>query len=166
LKLHTKQSVHREDGATWRQELLQRLASADRGRKVAAAFEADPGLGLVAPEGHVQPLSFYWGANQDNVGYLCRLAGIPVPVVANDSFVAGSMFWVRLEALRPLLDSHPSEWEFEPERGQVDGTFAHAVERVIQLAVQAAGYRMETAAALSGESEVPPGDYPYAQRGR
>jgi lipopolysaccharide biosynthesis protein len=164
LKLHTKQSVHREDGATWRQELLQRLASADRGRKVTEAFEADPRLGLVAPEGHVQPLSFYWGANQGNVGYLCRLAGIAEPVVARDTFVAGSMFWVRLEALRPLLDAHPGEWEFEPEQGQVDGTFAHAVERVIQLTVQAAGYRMETAAALSGEPEVSPGDYPYAQR--
>ena len=41
-------------------------------------------------------------------------------------FVSGSMFWVRLEALRPLLDAHLDEWEFEAEQGQIDGTFAHA----------------------------------------
>jgi lipopolysaccharide biosynthesis protein len=165
LKLHTKQSVHRQDGSSWRQELLIQLASAERSSGIIEAMRADPEIGLVAPEGHVQPLSFYWGANKENVGHLCRLAGIRAPSTTTDSFIAGSMFWARLEALRPLLDAHPAEWEFEPEHGQVDGTFAHAVERVVLLAAQAAGYRMATAASLCGAPEPSDQRYPYAKRG-
>jgi lipopolysaccharide biosynthesis protein len=164
LKLHTKRSEHRQDGSTWRQELLQRLASPDRGQAIAEAFQTDPTLGLVAPEGHVQPLSFYWGANEEAVEHLCRLAGIGPPEAESDHFIAGSMFWARLEALRPLLDAHPAEWEFEPEQGQVDGTFAHAVERVVQLCAQAAGYRMTTGAALCGEPEPAGRPYVYASK--
>jgi lipopolysaccharide biosynthesis protein len=164
LKLHTKRSAHRRDGDAWRREMLDRLLAPARAAAIARAFADDAALGLVAAEGHVQPLDYYWGANRDNVEYLATRLGMAAPDVARDRFVAGSMFWVRLEALRPLLDAHLDPWEFEDEAGQVDGTFAHAVERVIALASAAAGYRLSTAAALCGEPE-PDGAYPYAVRG-
>ncbi|HET7359722.1 MAG TPA: glycoside hydrolase family 99-like domain-containing protein [Rhodanobacteraceae bacterium] len=164
VKLHTKQSTHRHDGERWRRELLERLLAPGRAAVVARAFAADDALGLVAAEGHIQPLDYYWGANRDNVGYLATRIGMAPPKPDRDAFVAGSMFWARLEALRPLLDAHLDPWEFEDEAGQVDGTFAHAVERVIALACVAAGYRLTTAAALCGEPE-PGGTYPYAVRG-
>ncbi len=165
LKLHTKRSTHRRDGDTWRRELLGRLLEPARAQRIREAFANDPGLGLVAPEGHVQPLDYYWGANRDNVAYLATRLGIPPPDPERDRFVAGSMFWVRPAALRPLLDAHLDPWQFEAESGQLDGTFAHAVERVIALTVQAAGQRTATAAALCDEPE-PRGAYPYARRDR
>ena len=81
-----------------------------------------------------------------------------------DRFVAGSMFWVRLEALRPLLDAHLDPQLFESERGQVDGTCAHAVERLFGLCVDAAGFRWRPPPGPA-ESPIPPtAALPYARR--
>ena len=40
------------------------------------------------------------------------------------------MFWCRVDFLLPLLNSGLKPSDFESERGQVDGTAAHAVERI------------------------------------
>ena len=166
LKLHTKHSPHRQDGKRWRSELLDRLLSPDRVGNIFEAFARDRTLGLVAADGHVQPLSYYWGANEDNVRYLATRMGIAAPLADSDTFVSGSMFWLRLDALRPLLDAHLDDWEFEPEAAQLDGTFAHAIERVFGLCVRDQGLRIENAAAVCGEPDPStPGRYPYAKRG-
>lgn len=148
LKLHTKRSTHRADGEDWRRELTGRLLHADRAAGIFQAFVNDDDLGLVAPEGHVQPLHFYWGANERHVGSLLTQLGLPAAEVATDTFIAGSMFWVRLSALRPLLDAHLRCSMFEPEAGQLDGTQAHAIERLISLVVRYSGFREVTAAEL------------------
>ncbi len=152
LKLHTKRSVHRADGDAWRRELLERLLAPARARAILDAFAGQPDLGLVAAEGHVLPLDAYWGANRDNVLRLaCRL-GLPAPRPARDRFVAGSMFWLRPRALGTLLDAHLCPSDFEPEHGQLDGTLAHAVERVMLLCAQDAGYRMADTQGMPGPS--------------
>jgi lipopolysaccharide biosynthesis protein len=163
LKLHTKRSVHRQDGEQWRRELLDALASPERARALVSAFASDASLGLVAADGHVQPLAYYWGANKGSVEYLATRLGLAEPDTERDHFIAGSMFWARLEALRPLLDAHLSEWEFEAEAGQLDGTFAHAVERVFALAAGHAGFRMMEAGMLLGRP-ASPRPFPYARR--
>lgn len=150
LKLHTKRSTHRRDGEQWRRELLDPLASPERARALVSAFEADASLGLVVADGHVQSLAYYWGANKDTVEYLAVRLGLAEPDTGRDHFVAGSMFWARLEALRPLLDAHLGEWEFEAGAGQLDGTFAHAVERVFALAARHGGFHMMEAGQLLG----------------
>ncbi len=166
LKLHTKRSTHRQDGDLWRRDLLNKLLAPERAPAILAAMSADPTLGLVGAEGHLQPLSYYWGANQDTVAYLCARLGIAPANVDTDRFIAGSMFWARLEALRPLLDAHLDEGAFEPEHGQVDGTFAHAIERVMALAAASAGGRLADAASVCGltSETVAKGDYPFARR--
>lgn len=165
LKLHTKRSVHREDGEAWRRELLDGLLAPQRARKVLDAFAGTESLGLVAANGHVQPLHYYWGANRRNVEYLAARLGLPPPEVESDTFVAGSMFWVRPQALRPLFDAHLGMDEFEAEAGQVDGTLAHAVERIFLLAARYAGYRTETARQICAEPGTEPDNFPYARRG-
>ncbi|MET3928987.1 lipopolysaccharide biosynthesis protein [Lysobacter sp. OAE881] len=166
LKLHTKKSPHRQDGDAWRNQLIGHLLSPPRVDGIVRAYHDDPSLGVVAPEGHVQPLGYYWGANESNVRYLTARLGIGAPRVESDDFVSGSMFWARLEALRPVLDAHLDDWEFEAEAGQVDGTFAHAIERVFALAARDAGYGVRTAASVCGEPEPPASQpYPFARRG-
>ena len=164
LKLHGKRSTHREDGETWRRELLDKLLATDRAARILAAFRDDATLGLVHAEGHLQPLDYYWGANEANVDYLTRRLGIAAAQVEHDSFIAGSMFWLRPAALRPLLDAHLDAAEFEREAGQLDGTLAHAVERVFSLAATASGYRTASTAHVAGLPKTPAAAYPYAQR--
>jgi lipopolysaccharide biosynthesis protein len=49
-------------------------------------------------------------------------------------FPAGSMFWFRMAALPQLLDEEfVSIDEFEFEAGQLNGTLAHAIERIVGL---------------------------------
>lgn len=169
LKLHTTQSPHRADGGDWLADLLDKLVVPDRVAAITSAFATDSTLGLIAPEGHLQPLDYFWGANKGNVRRLAVCLGIADPDPGRDCFVAGSMFWARLEALRPLLDAHLDPQLFEPERGQVDGTYAHAVERLFALSTLSAGYRVDTAdevcgdAPSLGEARAP---YPYARRDR
>jgi lipopolysaccharide biosynthesis protein len=167
VKLHTKRSTHRGDGDRWRRELLERLLAPGRVHAIRDAFDADPQLGLVAAEGHIQPLHYFWGANRDAVHALTVRLGIPEPDTGRDRFVAGSMFWLRLPALRPLLDAHLEPWEFEPEAGQVDGTLAHAIERVFTLSARSAGFDLQSAAQVCGEPVADPqAPYPYARRDR
>jgi lipopolysaccharide biosynthesis protein len=164
LKLHTKRSVHRRDGETWRRELLDGLLAPNRAQRIFDAFDEDSTLGLVAPDGHIQLLGHYFGANRPATEYLIRRMGLPPVELESELFIAGSMLWMRLDAMRPLFDAHLGIDEFEVEAGQVDGTLAHAVERIFLLAANHAGYRTETAGAVCGESQPEPPPFPYAQR--
>jgi len=162
LKLHTKRSTHRADGDTWRAEMLESLLAPARAPALYAAFD-DAALGIVAPEGHIHPLGYFLSANEAAIEHLLRRTGV---TWVNDDpelpFPAGSMFWIRLEILRPLLDAHLSDEDFEVEAGQLDGTLAHAIERLIGLLAHAQHKRLDDAATASGTSPLRSSTDPYA----
>jgi lipopolysaccharide biosynthesis protein len=111
-------------------------------------FRRNPGLGLVAVGSHFPPLEHSWGGNEGNVRALAARLGIANIDTASAQFPAGTMFWARLRALDDLLDATLPETEFEPETGQIDGTLAHAVERLIGVCVQAGGYQIATSSQI------------------
>lgn len=164
LKLHTKRSLHRPDGDQWRRELVDKLAGQTSWRAAADAFATAPDLGLIAPEGHVQPMGYYWGANAENVRALAQRLGLPEADIDTGKFVSGSMYWLRLRALRPLLEVGLRPSEFEAESGQVDGTMAHAIERLIWAVVRSSGYELDVAESGAGGQNASTKAYPYARR--
>lgn len=166
LKLHTKKSPHRTDGDRWRMEITSALASPERVAHTIEAFRTSPTLGMVVANGHLQPMTHFWGHNQENVDYLVTRLGLGAIDVGRQTFAPGSMFWARLEALRPILDAHLDEWEFEPEAAQVDGTMAHAVERVFTVAAAFAGFEvMESPAGGNGAQPArTPTPFGFAER--
>ena len=158
IKVHTKQSSHRQDGAAWRRDLYGQLLtekSVDRSLRLLAQ---NPQVGILGPTGHIVPMRYYWGSNAGRVAALAGRLGINGQALADLHFVAGSMFFARVKALHPLLNLALPEKDFEPEAGQIDGTLAHAIERLISVSAHSAGY--ETAS----RSHTTTSNYRFAQR--
>jgi lipopolysaccharide biosynthesis protein len=142
LKVHTKKSNHRQDGDIWRQDLYSKLLNEDSMRKAMNSFENDANLGLIGPTGHIVTMDFYWGSNARNVEALAIRLGQTADSIKALNFVAGTMFFARVDALSPMLNLAISESEFETEAGQVDGTLAHALERAIAISCSAKSYEI------------------------
>ncbi|PKV14380.1 glycoside hydrolase family 99-like domain-containing protein [Xanthomonas prunicola] len=140
LKLHTKRSLHRQDGESWRRDMLEKLLAPKMACDIFAAFREQERLGLAAPEGHILPMTTYWGANADTVHRLSKQMRVDPVNPVSAMFAAGSMFYVRPEAIDSIMDLDLRKEDFEPEAGQVDGTLAHAIERCFSLAVCSTGY--------------------------
>ncbi len=130
LKLHTKASVHRIDGAVWRDRLLDSLCPSPEGIElILELFRRDPDVGMVAPAGAVLGREF-WGSNGPMVDALAARTGIGVDP-ERVWFPGGSMFWSRPQPLNRLRDTRLTIEDFEHEAVSIDGTTAHALERFV-----------------------------------
>jgi lipopolysaccharide biosynthesis protein/SAM-dependent methyltransferase len=155
-KIHSKKSRHRDDGDRWRDDVLdQLLGSASRIEACLNLIRA--GNGVVAPAGHLLSGATYWGSNARRVTELALQMQCPHEWIQDFVFPAGTMFWFQPGAMEPLLDLGLQPADFEREAGQVDGTTAHAVERLIGLSARKAG--LSVVATPDGTAD---GAYPFA----
>jgi lipopolysaccharide biosynthesis protein len=149
-KVHTKRSPHVPTGDAWRRDMLDKLLGSEQGtREIVSSFHAHPALGIVAPAGHLVPSTFFWERNAARVDALCRRLAFDVKGV-DFEYVAGSMFWARVEALLPLRKLELLDADFEDEAGLVDGTTAHALERCFPIAARVAGFTVGESANAAG----------------
>jgi lipopolysaccharide biosynthesis protein len=141
LKLHTKRSPHRIDGVEWRRMLVDDLVPKGGCGRFAELFRRDPNIGFLAPDAHWAPIGEHIGSNFGLVSELCRRLGIDFGNRDHDTgrFIAGSMFWFRRAALG-MLDRNRIADLFADEAGQLDGTAAHAMERLFGLLGERLGY--------------------------
>ncbi|MHB8174349.1 MAG: rhamnan synthesis F family protein [Nitrospirota bacterium] len=154
LKIHTKRSAHYQNGNIWRQDLYCNLAgSRELVRDIKQILDSHANVGIFAPQGHVVPHTFYWEQNAENVRKLTHMAGLPYE---NEKFqfVAGTMFWFRPAAFRPIIKLNITTRDFEPEHGQTDGTFAHAVERFFGLLMRHQGLHIVEFSEVGGEMNL------------
>jgi lipopolysaccharide biosynthesis protein len=148
VRVHTKRSDWRErhgqlggTGGDWRAELLSAvLGDPDNVSEIIDAFRAAPDLGVVTADGSVLGPEF-WGQNGPVTATLLRRLGVELRPDAL-SFPAGSMYWARAVVLRRLRDLRMSRDDFEPWGPQIDGTTAHALERVVGLLAVETGLRI------------------------
>ncbi|MCR8722004.1 rhamnan synthesis F family protein, partial [Pseudomonas syringae] len=160
LKLHTKRSKHREDGDKWRNELVDKLVSDGALYKNHQALIKNQSIGVLSPNGHLVPLKNHWGGNAENCARLANRLGFEFEEIIDKEFAAGTMFFAQTKALLPLLNLAIDEDDFDEELGQTDGTFAHAIERIISISSLAAG--LETIEQASKKSKKP---YAFAKIG-
>jgi lipopolysaccharide biosynthesis protein len=140
--LHSKKTEFSTIGQQWRMTLMQNLAgSPGIVDSILEAFDFNPRLGLVMSQ-HFEPIRRYvdWGDNFKAAARLARSMGFKMKASRPFDFPAGSMFWARPEALQPLLELHLTLDEFPIEAGQIDGTIAHAIERLLLYACEHSGY--------------------------
>jgi GT2 family glycosyltransferase len=150
--IHSKRSPHNGAKADWRRQLLMNLMGT-RGlvASIMRMFEDNPQLGMVFPEYHHSLRGqISWGTNFDICAALAGRMGITIDPAQMRLFPAGSMFWARASALQPLWDLDLDLSDFPPEAGQVDGTPAHAIERLFGEVVSATGHSM-----VQGRSDKP-----------
>lgn len=135
LHLHSKRSPHSSDHRDWRRYLLHyTLGSRAVVTQILTAFHVSPQIGIFQPPYHPQLRAQpKWGENQQRVVTLLRQLGYLYGGNFCPDFPAGSFFWARTDALRPLFEDRISLDDFEAEAGQIDGTTAHAAERLLGL---------------------------------
>ncbi len=142
LKIHTKKTNRRRKGSEWSDSLYNNLLDAESVNRALAVFSECPGLGMMAPAGHIIPMRFYYGSNAARVKHLGERMGATLQEMQHLDFAAGSMFYARPQAFEPLLQLQLERSDFESETGQEDGTTAHAVERLLALSTAVAGYTL------------------------
>jgi lipopolysaccharide biosynthesis protein len=153
LKIHTKKSAWRANhelsgsGEEWRASLTSALAGNEHNvSTILDAFADQPDLGIVTADGNVLG-SDYWGGDREITGSLLRR--IEMNLDGRElRFAAGSMYWMRAFVLQGLFALHLSPEDFEEEAGQVDGTTAHGIERLLGIVAEEAGYRIAERSAL------------------
>ncbi len=141
--IQSKKSLY-NGGTTlgWREYLFNALfGSASNVKRIFSLFTQNEHLGIVYPQAFTQVpyAAFTWLANRAEGAKLCNRMGIAMPE-GYFNFPAGSMFWARMDAMRPLFDLALTWQDFPEEQGQTDGTTAHAIERLLGAVPTATGY--------------------------
>jgi FMN phosphatase YigB (HAD superfamily) len=142
--VHTKKSLYTgSEQSSWRRYLVSSLfGSRDRLAWLLGMFAAEPRLGMIYPESYAgMPLwGHTWLSNAEVCEALAARLGFAIERSRYFDFPAGSMFWARVDALRPLYALDLRLEDFPEERGQVDGTLQHAIERLLACSVQQQGF--------------------------
>ena len=137
LKIHSKKSTHRDDGEEWFDDMLKKLLPTKKIVKEVVATLQGSSASIVGPSGVYYPLSINFPANGHHMNRVMRRVypsssskRVHIDRVKdNYGFFGGTMMWMRLDAIKPLVYFTTSF--FEKEEGQIDGTFAHAIERLL-----------------------------------
>ncbi|MGD9921741.1 MAG: rhamnan synthesis F family protein, partial [Pseudorhodoplanes sp.] len=144
LHLHTKRSDHNPGLARWKDYLLHyTLGNRNVVASILSDFQADTSLGAVFPP-YIpmwERLPSWGYNNRPNVTRLLGRMGLEFTAEKCPDFPAGSFFWARSAALRPLLDGRIRTDDFEAEPTKPDGTTAHAIERLFGIVPKALGFR-------------------------
>lgn len=140
LHLHSKKSLYNQ-GATlgWREYLCgSLLGSPERIRSLFTLLDREH-CGIVYPQNYdgLPYMANTWLANASRGRTWAQRLGLTQIPAGYFHFPAGSMFWARSEALKPLFDAKLQLDDFEVEAGQRDGTLAHCLERLLTLSSQA-----------------------------
>ncbi len=147
LKVHTKKTPHVPWLKGWGNYLMYNLSGSEEiVRNILGMFDGDEKLGVVYPE--IVPHLFTelekdpWQENRQAVEKLCSRMNMDAFGVPLLDFPAGSMFWFRPEALRPVFSLGIEREEFPcGRRVRRNGTIAHALERLFCAAAVKNGFR-------------------------
>ncbi|MDF1815776.1 MAG: rhamnan synthesis F family protein [Verrucomicrobiales bacterium] len=127
-KLHTKKSVHLSYGDSWRQSLLNSIIPENAESLWETFLKNDACLCAVAP-GQVKIMLPDGCPNYARTSELA--ANLSLSIKKPIEFPAGSVYLIKPTIVSGLKEIKLSMEDFEGECGQLDGTTAHAVERLV-----------------------------------
>ena len=108
LKLHTKRSVHADDGAEFLAACLDDLVPSAEVAHQCRELVTSGGAALVGPQSRYYPLAIHvWLNHGDLDWFLARRGHTPSAALQHPSrfgFFAGTMFWANLDRVAECLD--------------------------------------------------------------
>ncbi|SAL59052.1 rhamnan synthesis F family protein [Caballeronia humi] len=143
--LHTKKTADLKTtivGENWYRFLILNLIGGENQMAdiIVGQLANDRSLGLVFAD---DPHEVGWGKNKAFAGPIARRLGIDV-LPKYFSFPVGTMFWTKVNALRPLFDLRLGWGDYPVEPLPYDGSTLHALERLLPFVVAKQGYRFAT----------------------
>lgn len=152
--IHAKESSYLDFGEEWRAYLFDNLIHGDAVREIIGIFHADPQMGCLFPPVFGKLHSFMTTRNiplsgltneMDQARRLLRRMGLRDEICRSEIFFpVGNMLWYRPHALRQLFTFDLALEEFAAEPIGVEGTLAHALERLPALIAARNGYQAGT----------------------
>ena len=110
--------------------------------QVTAAFSECKSIGICAATSSIASYKDRSTIRDNLEGLVQILDKVGGDINALDTFVAGTMFWFRVEVFNALPDKPWSIDHFGPELGAIDGTTAHAFERAHPYLALLVGFRL------------------------
>lgn len=142
--VHGKKSVMIQSekfAADWAKFLYENLLGGEHpmAAAIVQALQADQAIGLVFPD---DPNVCGWDSNWTQAKALAGRMNMQAPLPQGHfNFPVGTMFWARVDAMRPLW-ALGLGWEDYPwEPLGYDGTMLHALERFLPFVAMQRGYR-------------------------
>lgn len=144
LHIHSKKSLYTgSERFGWRQYSFDSLlGSKEIIQKIFWLFEKEERVGIVYPDNHedVPMLAYSWLVNEGRGRLFLQKLGIPFES-GIIMYPAGSFFWAKVDALKPLFEQNLTIEDFDEEAGQNDGTLAHVIERATGFIIRHQKYR-------------------------
>lgn len=145
--VHSKKSLYTGGEQTlWRRYLLSSLFGSEKiVKEHLYVLEKGDNVGIVYPETfYALPYTGHtWLKNKASRDELMSRIGV---YEKSDQiyfdYPMGTMFWAKVEALKQFFDAKIKLEEFPEEKGQVDGTIAHAFERCVTGVVKHNSYNI------------------------
>ena len=148
IKLHTKRDVPSSasrfwfKGAKWRNMLLKFVKTKENFKRVLNRFENDRTIGMHGPV-----TSTFNFITDDKIGHKESKKFIQNNISKNSiyyRFVAGTMFMVRSEILKPIQNLNLKYSDFDmPDASHEDCQLAHKLERTFGYLVYNSGYKIK-----------------------
>ncbi|BBM87497.1 rhamnan synthesis F family protein [Candidatus Uabimicrobium amorphum] len=143
--VHTKKSkdLTQRSSDAWRNFLFRHLLSPGAFHTILNLFVQNKKLGLLFPE---DPRLPGWSSqkNMDLARQVMAKIDPSFDLPRHIEFPIGAMFWAKCEALQPLFDLQLQPQYFPQEPIGIDGTLAHAIERLFPCICESAGFRWGT----------------------
>ncbi|MDX5372306.1 MAG: CDP-glycerol glycerophosphotransferase family protein [Pseudomonadaceae bacterium] len=151
-KLHSKkgsanlEQQHPELGNLWLDLLIDPLLGSEATiRDIVEAFARQPQLGMLGSADLYKAADRLMYGNEVQVARLLQEMNPCLDPARSWGFFAGSMFWARLDTLKPLLSLEPTLLALDGQTNQQTGAVAspwHALERCIGLLPELAGQQI------------------------
>jgi rhamnosyltransferase len=150
VHVHSKQSPHAKikTRSAWSPRLLGEFLNPKVLEKFENIFYQEAGLGVIQVDCSdlVRSPNLYWGTNFRHVK---RAFGDfewfeNIPKKGRLIFPIGGMFMARTSAISNILDTRLGYEDFQEERGQLDGTLQHGLERLVGELALSNGFTIGT----------------------